>query len=138
MEWQALAESWPGAGVQRDDGRATRLAERIFAPPGQSPAGPPLRALVQGTAFQVRVWRALLKVRPGTLVSYGHLAAALGKPAAARAVGSAVGGNPLAYLIPCHRVIRETGVVGDYRWGRVRKRAIMAWESSAGFTRANG
>jgi AraC family transcriptional regulator of adaptative response/methylated-DNA-[protein]-cysteine methyltransferase len=54
----------------------------------------------------------------------------LGKPAAARAVGSAVAKNPLAYLIPCHRVIRETGVLGDYRWGRVRKRAIMAWESS--------
>jgi AraC family transcriptional regulator of adaptative response/methylated-DNA-[protein]-cysteine methyltransferase len=132
-EWHALAESWPGARLQRDDGRAMRLAERIFAPPGQSPARLPLRALVQGTAFQVRVWQALLQVRPGTLVSYGRLAAALGKPAAARAVGSAVGKNPLAYLIPCHRVIRETGVVGDYRWGRVRKRAIMAWESSAGF-----
>jgi AraC family transcriptional regulator of adaptative response/methylated-DNA-[protein]-cysteine methyltransferase len=133
-EWQALAESWSGAQLQRDDSRATRLAERIFASPGQSRAGPPLRALVQGTAFQVRVWRALLQVQPGTLVSYGRLAAALGKPAAARAVGSAVGKNPLAYLIPCHRVIRETGVVGDYRWGRVRKRAILAWESSVGFS----
>jgi AraC family transcriptional regulator of adaptative response/methylated-DNA-[protein]-cysteine methyltransferase len=93
-----------------------------------------LRAFVQGTAFQVRVWRALLQVQPGTLVSYGHLAASLDKPFAARAVGTALGQNPLAYLIPCHRVIRETGVIGDYRWGQVRKRAMVAWESSPPFT----
>jgi AraC family transcriptional regulator of adaptative response/methylated-DNA-[protein]-cysteine methyltransferase len=90
-----------------------------------------LRVLVHGTAFQVRVWRALLNVPSGTLVSYGSLAAALNQPAAARAVGSAVGQNSLAYLIPCHRVIRETGIIGGYRWGSVRKRALMAWESSA-------
>jgi len=72
----------------------------------------------------------LLQVPPGTLVSYGDLAAALGKPTAARAVGTAVGQNPVAYLIPCHRVIRETGAVGGYRWGHVRKRALLAWESS--------
>jgi len=78
----------------------------------------------------VRVWRALLKVQSGTLVSYGGLAAAVSQPAAARAVGSAVGQNSLAYLIPCHRVIRETGVLGDYRWGRVRKQAILAWENA--------
>ena len=90
-----------------------------------------LRAFVKGTTFQLRVWRALLQVRPGTLVSYGRLAAALDKPAAARAVGTAVGHNPLAWLIPCHRVIRETGVIGEYRWGPVRKRAMLAWESAA-------
>jgi len=134
-EWQALAASWPRARLQRDDGHAARLAGRIFTAPSQSRAGPPLRALVQGTAFQVRVWRALLQIQPGTLVSYGRLAAALGKPAAARAVGSAVGKNSLAYLIPCHRVIRETGVAGNYRWGRDRKRAILAWESSAVLSR---
>jgi AraC family transcriptional regulator of adaptative response/methylated-DNA-[protein]-cysteine methyltransferase len=77
------------------------------------------------------VWQALLKIPPGTLVSYGSLAAALNQPAAARAVGSAVGQNSLAYLIPCHRVIRETGIIGDYRWGAVRKRALVAWESAA-------
>jgi AraC family transcriptional regulator of adaptative response/methylated-DNA-[protein]-cysteine methyltransferase len=132
-EWAALQADWPRARVQRDDTIAARLADRVFVPPGRSTSGPALRALVRGTAFQVRVWRALLQVRPGSLASYGCLAAALGKPAAARAVGSAVGKNPLAYLIPCHRVIRETGVVGDYRWGQVRKRAIMAWESSPGF-----
>jgi AraC family transcriptional regulator of adaptative response/methylated-DNA-[protein]-cysteine methyltransferase len=132
-EWAALQVDWPRARVHRDDAIAARLADRVFAPPVHSPSGSALRALVRGTAFQVRVWRALLQVQPGMLISYGRLAAALGKPAAARAVGSAVGKNPLAYLIPCHRVIRETGVVGDYRWGQVRKRAIVAWESSPGF-----
>ena len=69
-------------------------------------------------------------MQSGTLVSYGHLAAAIDKPTAARAVGTAVGHNPLAWLIPCHRVIRETGVIGNYRWGAVRKRAMVAWESA--------
>lgn len=133
-EWTALQENWPRATLCRDDVTASRMAGRIFAPPGRTQSGPPLRAFVRGTAFQVQVWRALLQVKPGTLVNYSRLAAALAKPAAARAVGSAVAKNPLAYLIPCHRVIRETGVVGDYRWGRVRKRVIMAWESSPGFT----
>ncbi len=90
----------------------------------------PLRVLAYSrrTAFQVRVWQALLKIPSGTLVSYGSLAVALNQPAAARAVGSAVGRNSLAYLIPCHRVIRETGIIGNYRWGSVRKRALVAWE----------
>jgi AraC family transcriptional regulator of adaptative response/methylated-DNA-[protein]-cysteine methyltransferase len=133
-EWAALQEGWPKARLHRDDPAAGRIAVRIFERPDSSHARPALRAFVRGTAFQVRVWRALLRVQPGTLVSYGQVAAALDQPAAARAVGSAVGRNPLAYLIPCHRVIRETGVIGDYRWGRIRKRAIAAWESSPCFT----
>jgi AraC family transcriptional regulator of adaptative response/methylated-DNA-[protein]-cysteine methyltransferase len=84
----------------------------------------------------VRVWRALLNLPSGTLVTYGRLAESLGQPAAARAVGSAVGQNALAYLIPCHRVIRETGVVGDYRWGPVRKQAMLVWESSPAASRS--
>lgn len=79
-----------------------------------------------------------MQLHPGTLVSYGELAAALGQPAAARAVGSAVGKNPLAHLIPCQRVIQETGVIGDYRWGRVRKRAMLAWEDGAQSSRCLG
>jgi len=70
-----------------------------------------------------------LDVRPGTLVSYGKLAAAAGNPNASRATGTAVGSNAISFLIPCHRVIRETGISGHYRWGAVRKRAILAWES---------
>ena len=126
----ALQEDWPNARLHRDDSMATRLSTRIFKSNGNARSQIPLRVLVHGTAFQVRVWQALLKIPPGTLVSYGRLAAALNQPAAARAVGSAVSKNSLAYLIPCHRVIRETGIIGDYRWGAVRKRALVAWESS--------
>lgn len=121
-----LQKDWPQAKLKRDDPAATRLAARIFARhhavqrAGSETA--PLRVFVRGTPFQVRVWRALLQVQSGTLTSYGRLAGAIDKPNAARAVGTAVGQNPLAYLIPCHRVIRETGVIGDYHWGPVRKR----------------
>jgi AraC family transcriptional regulator, regulatory protein of adaptative response / methylated-DNA-[protein]-cysteine methyltransferase len=131
VEWAGLKQLWPRARVWRDDAVAARLAERIFARQGGAHAEPALRGFVRGTAFQVRVWRALLRVRPGALVSYGRLAVAAGRPNAARAVGTAVGGNPLAYLIPCHRVIRETGVLGNYRWGAVRKRAMVAWEGAS-------
>lgn len=127
-EWAELQRDWPRARLRRDDALAARTAGRIFARPGQRPAGPPLRAFAQGTPFQVRVWQALLQVPPGTLVSYGHLAAAVGRPAAARAVGTAVGSNPLSYLVPCHRVIRASGALGEYHWGRCRKQALIAWE----------
>jgi AraC family transcriptional regulator, regulatory protein of adaptative response / methylated-DNA-[protein]-cysteine methyltransferase len=127
----ALGEEWPRARVRWDDGHAARLMLALFAPPRMSPpAQAPLRAFVRGSAFRVRVWRALLRVPPGTLVSYRQLASAVGSPSAARAVGTAVAANPLAYLIPCHRVIRETGVAGEYRWGPLRKRAMIAWEGS--------
>lgn len=129
-EWTVLQSSWPHAGMRRDDAAAARLAARIFARAGAGHPLSNLKAFVRGTAFQVRVWRALLQLRPGTVVSYGQLAESLGEPNAARAVGTAIGQNPLAFLVPCHRVIRGTGIVGDYRWGRTRKRAILAWESA--------
>ncbi|MEI9864773.1 MAG: methylated-DNA--[protein]-cysteine S-methyltransferase [Limisphaerales bacterium] len=134
-----LQKEWPQAKLKRDDSAAAKLIERIFSrhdakQHGRSETGAPLRAFVRGTPFQVRVWRALLKVQPGTLTSYGRLAGAIDKPSAARAVGSAVAKNPLAYLIPCHRVIRETGIIGNYHWGPIRKRAIIAWESSPRLT----
>ena len=129
-EWTALQEAWPQANLRRDDARARQHADRIFARPSVA-SSHRLRAFVRGTAFQLRVWRALLQLQPGTLVSYGSLAAAIGRPSAARAVGTAIGRNPLAFLIPCHRVIRETGVVGNYRWGRTRKRAMLGWESGS-------
>lgn len=126
--WRGLQADWPNARLRRDDTHAERVAGRMFASGrGQRP---PIRAFVRGTAFQVRVWRALLRVEPGQLVSYGRLAAAAGSPAAARATGSAVAQNPLAYLIPCHRVIRETGILGEYRWGGLRKRALVTWEAA--------
>ncbi len=125
---QGLRADWPGAYLRRDDGAAGDLLARVFARDGVPAARPALRALVRGTAFQLRVWRALLRIPPGALISYGRLAAALGAPGAARAVGGAVGDNSIAYLIPCHRVIRETGAAGGYRWGVERKRVMLAWE----------
>jgi AraC family transcriptional regulator of adaptative response/methylated-DNA-[protein]-cysteine methyltransferase len=128
-----LAAQWPGASLARDDAIARETASNVFVRPGAERA--PLRAYVRGTAFQVRVWRALLEVEPGALVTYTRLASTVCGPKAARAVGAALGRNPLAYLIPCHRVIRETGVVGGYRWGETRKRAMIAWETAPARTR---
>jgi AraC family transcriptional regulator of adaptative response/methylated-DNA-[protein]-cysteine methyltransferase len=131
--WEALRAHWPQARIERDDRAAAGLSASIFA--GNSPTGrarqQPLRAYVRGTAFQVRVWRALLNVPEAALTSYGRLAGVIGMPGAARAVGGAVGSNPLAWLIPCHRVIRETGAPGNYRWDPVRKRAMLACEASS-------
>ena len=133
-ELALLQADWPQAMLERDDALARRLIGQVFERPMRSATRPTLRCLVQGTAFQLQVWRALLQVQPGTLISYGALAKVLGKPDAARSVGTAIGQNPLAYLIPCHRVIRETGMISGYRWGRERKRAILAWESSPRFS----
>lgn len=126
--------SWPRARLHRDDATVDQLARHIFQRTAIKDSPTPLRAFVQGTQFQVRVWRALLKIQRGTGISYGGLATIIGQSAAARAVGSAAGQNLLAYLIPCHRVIRKMGVLGDYRWGKVRKQAILAWENSIDFT----
>jgi len=126
-----LRAQWPRARLRRRDSMAAQLAGRIFDRGVPSATGEPLRAVVKGTPFQLRVWRALVQIPPGTAVSYGRLAQAVGHPGAARAVGTALGRNPLAYLIPCHRVIRETGVIGIYRWGRARKRAMLAWDSAS-------
>jgi AraC family transcriptional regulator, regulatory protein of adaptative response / methylated-DNA-[protein]-cysteine methyltransferase len=88
---------------------------------------------LKGTDFQLKVWEALLKIPPGNVSSYKTIASKIHQPAAIRAVGSAVGENPVAFLIPCHRVIRSTGLIGDYHWGSVRKKAILGWESSRVF-----
>jgi AraC family transcriptional regulator of adaptative response/methylated-DNA-[protein]-cysteine methyltransferase len=123
-----LKTDWAAAERVRDDRLAQRRCDQIFSrEPGSSMQ---LGAFVQGTPFQVKVWRALLRTPPGCLASYGWIAQAIGEPRAVRAVGSACGHNPIAYLIPCHRVIRETGIVRGYRWGAARKRAIVAWEAA--------
>lgn len=120
----AIHDLWPQAELSWSDSAAQRIADQVF----QNREGGTLRAIVRATPFQIRVWRALIKVPVGNVVSYGHLAKAAGAPGAARAVGTAVGSNPLAFLIPCHRVIRETGVIGQYRWGHERKRIMLGWE----------
>lgn len=125
-----LTEAWPGARLRWDNLPARELAAQIFQPASADSAPVNLRAFVRATAFQLRVWRALLRVPPGAMISYRRLAAAVEKPAAARAVGTAVASNPLAFLIPCHRVIRETGVLGHYRWGPERKQVMLGWEGA--------
>lgn len=134
--WGQLLAVWPCAEFVRSDKRAGEWCERFFSVERMSP-GPggrsffrPLTLFVKGTEFQVKVWRALLQVPEAKLVSYGKLAQLVGSPNASRAVGAAVGNNPIGYLIPCHRVIRETGAIGGYAWGVDRKRAMQVYESS--------
>jgi len=91
---------------------------------------PEIRLHLKGSPFQLKVWEALLKVPAGALTTYGRIAASIDRPGASRAVGSAVGSNPVAFLIPCHRVIRNTGNIGGYHWGSVRKTAMMGWEAA--------
>jgi AraC family transcriptional regulator of adaptative response/methylated-DNA-[protein]-cysteine methyltransferase len=123
-----LRQNWPNAKLQRNDREARRRAKVIFQR-GTGSAGT-LKTFVRATPFQLKVWRALLRIPEGCVASYGRLAEAVGDVRAARAIGTACGANPIGYLIPCHRVIRETGVVRGYRWGDTRKRALLAWEVS--------
>lgn len=123
-----LTERWSQALYQRDDSVAERVAAQLAVAAAGIAGGEPLRLYVAGTNFQLRVWRALLELGTRT-TTYGALATAIAAPGAARAVGGAVGANPIAWLIPCHRVLRENGALGGYAWGEDRKRAILAWES---------
>jgi AraC family transcriptional regulator of adaptative response/methylated-DNA-[protein]-cysteine methyltransferase len=121
----ALHQDWPRAEIRQDQARTAPLIEQIFSPPA---AGKPLPLLLRGTNFQLQVWQALLRIPSGMISSYGLLAEQLGQPTASRAVGNAVGQNPIGYLIPCHRVLRGTGCPGGYRWGTERKLAILGRE----------
>jgi AraC family transcriptional regulator of adaptative response/methylated-DNA-[protein]-cysteine methyltransferase len=128
-EGEALARLrslWENAQLVHAPQRTAPVAARIFGPHTQRQA--PLAVLVKGTNFQIKVWEALLRIPAGRLATYGALAQGLGRPRAARAVGSAIAANPIAYLIPCHRVIRNTGAFGDYRWGALRKRVLLSRE----------
>lgn len=130
---QALAElraRWPGAQLLEDAARTRPFADRIFSGPPSGEPSEPLPLLVQGTNFQVKVWEALLRVKPGEVTTYERVAGNIGAPKAVRAVGTAVARNPIAFLIPCHRVIRKSGAFGEYRWGASRKRAILGWEAA--------
>ena len=124
-----LAARWPGADLQQDPMRTAPYLRRLF-PPAEERNGAPFTLLVKGTNFQLSVWQALLRIPAGELVGYGDIARHLGKPGAARAVGSAVGSNPISYLIPCHRVIRSVADFGNYRWGTARKKAMIGWEAA--------
>jgi AraC family transcriptional regulator of adaptative response/methylated-DNA-[protein]-cysteine methyltransferase len=126
-----LASQWPNAQLKRSDARMAELSATIFTQGREGTSHRPLRAFVRGTPFQLRVWRALLQVPSGALTTYGRLAEAIGQSKAARAVGTAVGSNPISFVIPCHRVIRETGALGNYGGGRIRKHAMVGWELSS-------
>ena len=118
----AARQRWSAANFEPLADTAALLRRVFFGGAGEITLNP------VGTNFQIKVWRALLGVPAGEPTSYGAVATALGAPKGARAVGNAVGANNIAFLIPCHRVLRANGALGDYRWGAPRKRAILAWE----------
>lgn len=126
-ELDRLENTWKNARIYEDK-KGTRLTvRRIF--PSSAETNGHMRLFVRGTNFQINVWRALIRIPEGCVMSYRQLASYLGRPRATRAVANAVAANPIAYLIPCHRVIRNSGEIGDYRWGSPRKRIMLAWES---------
>ncbi len=124
-----LARRWPRATLSRAPDALAPLAASLNARLARA-AGAPLPLALRGTPFQLKVWEALLRIPEGRATTYGQLARALGHPRAARAVGAAVGANPVAVLIPCHRVIHQSGALGDYRWDPTRKAALLALEGA--------
>ena len=124
-----LEHHWRGASLAEGPGRTAPVADRIFSALHQS-ADACLSLLVMGTNFQIQVWRALLAIPRGAVVTYDAVGQRIGARNSARAIGNAVAHNAIAYLIPCHRVIRRSGLLGGYRWGPVRKQAILGWEAA--------
>jgi AraC family transcriptional regulator, regulatory protein of adaptative response / methylated-DNA-[protein]-cysteine methyltransferase len=122
-------QNWPEATLAENRAGTGSMVNRIFSVdhPHESR---PFHLLLKGTNFQVSVWRALLTISSGNVVSYQDIAAYIGRPKAFRAVGNAIAINPVGYLIPCHRVIAKSGRIHQYRWGAVRKKAILGWEAS--------
>jgi AraC family transcriptional regulator of adaptative response/methylated-DNA-[protein]-cysteine methyltransferase len=121
---EELHHSWVNAKLNESPARTAPVVERIFSPA----PGIPLSLHLRGTNFQVKVWEALLRLAPGQVTSYQTLADQVGSSNAARAVGNAIAHNPVAYLIPCHRVLQKTGHFGNYRYGPTRKKAMLGWE----------
>ena len=123
-----LYKKWPSATLNENPDRTQDVVQAMFDT--RKKPDQPLSLHVQGTNFQISVWKALLRIPPASVTSYSRLASAIGRPGSARAVGLAVGANPVAFLIPCHRVIRQSGGLGGYHWGETRKQAILAWEAA--------
>ncbi len=120
---------WQNADIVEDPDASGKLVERIFNPSFADPSTP-LHLILSGTNFQIKVWEALIKIPFGAVVSYEDVAVQVGIPGATRAVGSAVGKNPISFIIPCHRVIRKTADFGNYGGGTARKKAILGWEAA--------
>ena len=124
-----LERRWPRADIRKDQGATRRVADTVFTFSADHPPAP-LHLYVRGTNFQIQVWEALLKIPMGFAVTYEDIARHIGMPRAARAVGNAVGSNPIPFLIPCHRVIRKSGAFGNYGEGPLRKKAMLGWEAA--------
>jgi len=124
-----MRRRWPRAHFREDTVRTAALARRIFDP-DQWREDRPLRIVMIGTDFEVRVWETLLKIPMGRVTTYSDIATKLHAPKAARAVGAAVGKNPMAFVVPCHRVIGKSGDLTGYHWGLTRKRAMLGWEAA--------
>lgn len=124
-----LRQPWPQATLRFDPVQTQPICDRLCHPLHPS-NGQPLTVLVKGTNFQIQVWRALLALPWGGLSTYQDIAQRIGNPKAVRAVGGAIGANPVAYFIPCHRVIRASGDLGGYRWGLARKLTLLGWEAT--------
>lgn len=122
-----LQKIWPLASFTKNEAATQHIVDAMFG--GVDILVRPLSLHIAGTNFQIAVWRALLSIPPGTITSYSQVATAMERPQSTRAVGNAVGANPVAFFIPCHRVIQQSGALGGYRWGSTRKRAIQWWEN---------
>ena len=123
-----MTRRWPRARFVEDGGATAPFAARIFDPALWRPHAP-LRVVMIGTDFEVRVWETLLKVPLGSATTYTDVARNIGRPKAARAVGAAVGRNPISFVVPCHRVLGRSGALTGYHWGLARKQAMIGWEA---------
>ena len=123
-----MTRRWPNAAYVEDMAATAPYAARIFDP-GRWRQEEPLRVVLIGTDFQVRVWEALLRIPMGRAKPYSAIATEIGSPKASRAVGAAVGANPLSFVVPCHRALGKSGALTGYHWGLTRKRAILGWEA---------
>ena len=124
-----MTRRWPDAIYGRDDEAVRPYAERIFDPEKWL-SNEPLRVVLIGTDFQIRVWEQLLEIPLGKLCTYSDIARRIGAPKASRAVGAAVGRNPISFVVPCHRAIGKSGALTGYHWGLTRKRAMLGWEAA--------
>lgn len=125
--FEDLRARWPNARYSRDDAAIAPVAARVFDPTRWDPAQP-VRVVLIGTDFEVSVWETLLRIPVGKATTYADVARRIGRPSASRAVGAAVGKNPISFVVPCHRVVGSTGALTGYHWGLPRKRAILGWE----------
>lgn len=126
--FEDMARRWPNAIYVEDRTATAPYAERIFDPARWN-SDQPLRVVLLGTDFQVRVWQSLLKIPMGRAVTYSHVAQDIGQPTASRAVGAAIGANPISFVVPCHRALGKSGALTGYHWGITRKRAMLGWET---------